>query len=57
MSLQEASIKLLGNKDKQLLQTESTLTQVIEDDRLNINSFSHNELTNCSSYDFQGNLL
>ena len=39
-----------------MLKVESTLTQIIEDDRLNINSFSQNSLTNCSSYDIFGNV-
>ena len=56
ISLQDASIKLLENKEGELLKVESTLTQIIEDDRLNINSFSQNSLTNCSSYDIFGNV-
>lgn len=32
------------------------MTQIIEDDRLNINSFSQNELTNCCSYSITGEI-
>ena len=54
IALQNASIKLLENKNGELLKIESTLTQIIEDDRLNINSFSQNELTNCCAYSITG---
>lgn len=54
ISLHEATIRLLENKKGQLINVESTLTQIIEDDRLNINSFSQNELTNCCTYNIMG---
>jgi hypothetical protein len=54
ISLQKAALRLLENNQGELLKIESTLTQIIEDDRLNINSFSQNALTNCCSYDFLG---
>lgn len=56
ISLHNASLKLLENKNGELLKIENTLTQIIEDDRLNINSFSQNTLTNCSSYNFLGEI-
>ena len=37
-------------------EVETKLTQMIEEDRMNINSFSKNTMTNCSSYNFLGEL-
>ena len=50
-----ASIKVLTNKEGELQRIEDSLAQVMEDDRVDINSFSQNGLTNLTTYDHLGN--
>jgi hypothetical protein len=47
---------LLENKNNELRQVESKLSQIIEEDRVDINSFSQNTLTNCCSYNLLGEI-
>lgn len=54
VALESASLRLFKNSKGELREIENKLTQIVEDDRMDIHSFSQNTLTNCSAYNILG---
>lgn len=50
-------MRYIKNEHHEVEKIEDELTQIMEDERINVDSFSFNCLTNVGRYDFEGNLV